>query len=90
MNKSRFTDSQIIAVLKRHPSVRAYFCGHQHAGAQVVADGVPYITFKSLLHEPAVTAYCVVRFHADRIVIEGRGREESRVIPLPRWPQGSS
>ena len=80
---------EIIAVLKRHPSVRAYFCGHQHAGAQVIADGVPYITFKSLLHEPGVTAYCVVRLFADRLVIEGRGREATRDIPLPRWPQGS-
>ena len=74
---------EIIAVLKRHPAVRAYFCGHQHAGAQVISDGVPYITFKSLLHEPDVTAYCVVRLFADRLVIEGRGREKSRVIPLP-------
>ena len=80
---------EIIAVLKRHPAVRAYFCGHQHAGAQVISDGVPYITFKSLLHEPDVTAYCVVRLFADRLVIEGRGREESRVIQLSRWPRSS-
>jgi hypothetical protein len=65
--------------------VRAYLCGHNHAGEQVVSNGVPYITFKSILHEPGVTAYSVVRLHPNRLVIEGRGREASREIPLRPW-----
>lgn len=73
---------EILAVVERHPCVRAYFCGHNHAGNQVISKGVPYITFKSLLHEPGVTAYCVVRLFEDRLEIEGRGREQSRKIPL--------
>ncbi|MBC8128329.1 MAG: metallophosphoesterase [Gloeobacteraceae cyanobacterium ES-bin-144] len=72
----------ISAVIKRHPCVRAYFCGHNHAGAEVIENGVPYITFKSILHEPNITAYAVVRLFKDKLVIEGRGRELSRVIPL--------
>lgn len=76
-------NSEILAVLERHPGVRAYLCGHNHAGAEVIAKGVPFITFKSILHEPQVTAYAVVRLFKDRLVIEGRGREQSRVIPLP-------
>lgn len=72
----------IVAVIDAHACVRAYFCGHNHAGAQTISKGVPYITFKSILHEPSVTAYSVVRLCKDRLVIEGRGREKSRVIPL--------
>ena len=72
----------ILEVIGRHRCVRAYFCGHNHAGAEVLQDGVPYITFKSILHEPGVTAYAVVRLFKDRLEIEGRGREKSRVIPL--------
>ena len=71
-----------LAALQDHPCVRAYFCGHNHAGAEVVKNGVPFITFKSLLHEPGVTAYCVIRLFKNRLEIEGRGREKSRVIPL--------
>lgn len=73
------------ALLLRHPSVRAYLCGHNHAGAEVIVDGLPFITFKSILHEPGVNAYAVVRLYRDRLVIEGRGREKSRVIQLRKF-----
>lgn len=72
----------LVETILRHRSARAYFCGHHHAGAQVIVEGVPFITFKSLLHEPGVTAYSVVRLFDDRLVIEGRGRETSREVPL--------
>ncbi len=72
----------ILEVIERHPSSRAYFCGHNHAGAQALSNGLPCITFKSILHQPGVTAYSVVRLFKDRLVIEGRGREKSREVPL--------
>lgn len=72
----------ILEVIEHHPSSSAYFCGHNHAGAQAVSNGLPCITFKSILHQPGVTAYSVVRLFKDRLVIEGRGREKSREVPL--------
>jgi len=72
----------ILALLARHACVRAYLCGHNHAGADVIAKGVPYISFKSVLHQPELTAYAVLRLFKDRLVIEGRGREISRTLPL--------
>lgn len=51
----------------------AYLCGHNHAGAEVIVKGVPFLTFKSILRQPQVTAYAVVRLFKDRLVIEGRG-----------------
>ena len=77
-----WNNREILAVIDRHPSARAYFCGHNHVGGQVIEKGVPYITFKSILHEPGVTAYAIVRLFKDRLVIEGRGRETSREIKL--------
>ena len=73
---------EVVAVIERHACVRAYFCGHNHAGGEVVAKGVPYINFKSLLHEAQTTADCVIRLFPDRLVIAGRGREKSRDIKL--------
>lgn len=72
----------ILEVIERHKSSRAYLCGHQHAGAEAVFKGLPCITFKSLLHQPGVTAFSVVSLFKDRLVIDGRGREKSREIPL--------
>ena len=77
-----WNNREILATIERYPCVRAYLCGHNHAGDEVVSKGVPFITFKSVLHEPGVTAYAVVRLFKDRLVIEGRGREKSRTIAL--------
>jgi manganese-dependent ADP-ribose/CDP-alcohol diphosphatase len=70
----------VLAVIDRHPCVAAYFNGHNHAGAYEERKGVPYLTFRSMLHEPGITAFSVVEVHADRIAITGHGREESRVL----------
>ena len=75
---------EVIAVIDRHPCVKAYFNGHNHAGAEVVRNGVPYITFKSVLHEPGVNSFSAIRLFADRLEIEGNGREVSRKLPLGR------
>ena len=72
----------ILEVISRHPCVRACFSGHVHGGGETIVGGVPHITFKALLYVPETTAYSVVRLFPDRLVIEGRGRENSRVIPL--------
>ena len=71
---------EILAVLDRHSCVAAYFNGHNHAGAFAERKGIPYVTFRSMLHEPGITAFSVVDVHADRIVITGHGREESRTL----------
>jgi manganese-dependent ADP-ribose/CDP-alcohol diphosphatase len=77
-----WNNREILGVIERHPSSRAYLCGHNHAGGQVIHNGIPYLTLKSVLHKPGVTAYSVARLFKDRLVIEGRGREKSREIPL--------
>lgn len=79
-----WNNREILAVIGRHPCVRACFAGHNHAGAESFHNGIPCITFKSLLHEPQTTAYAVLSLFADHLVIAGRGREVSREIPLRR------
>jgi manganese-dependent ADP-ribose/CDP-alcohol diphosphatase len=73
---------EVTAVIDRHPCIRAYFNGHNHAGAEKVRNGVPFITFKSLLHEPGLNSYSVIRLFKDKLEIVGNGREQSRVIAL--------
>jgi hypothetical protein len=77
-----WNNREIIAVIERHPCVLAYLNGHDHAGAEVVQNGVPFITFKSLLHDPKVNAYSAVRVFEDRLEIEGNGREVSRLVAV--------
>ncbi|HEX7260449.1 MAG TPA: metallophosphoesterase [Luteolibacter sp.] len=75
---------EVTGVIDRHPCVRAYFNGHHHAGDEFVRNDIPYITFKSILHEPEVNAYSAIRLFTNRLEIIGNGRERSRVIPLRR------
>ena len=51
--------AEVVAVLERHPSVAAWFNGHNHAGGFVERNGLPYVTFRSMLHHPENTAYSV-------------------------------
>ncbi len=80
-----WNSDEVIAVIDRHPCVAAYFNGHHHDGAQVIRDGVPYITFKSILHEPGVNSFSAIHLFADRLEIEGNGREVSRVLAIRKF-----
>lgn len=77
-----WTAAAVLALIDRHPCVVAYLNGHNHAGAECVREGVPYITFKSILHQPDTTAFAIIRLFADRLDITGHGREKSRSFPL--------
>ena len=73
---------RLLDLLAAHRCVAAYLCGHNHDGACATHDGLQLLTFRSLLHEPEVTAFAVVHLHPDRLVVEAHGREVPRELPL--------
>lgn len=77
-----WNSAEIIAVLEKHPSVAAWFNGHNHAGDFAEKNGIPYVTFRSMLHHPENTAYSIVEIHTDRVSIKGFGREVSRELKI--------
>lgn len=77
-----WTAAAVLGLIDQHPCVIAYFNGHNHAGSEMVRNGVPFITFKSILHQPDTTAFAIIHLHADRLDITGHGREKSRSFPL--------
>ena len=72
--------AEVVAVLGKHPCVLAYFNGHNHAGGFAEQDGIPYVTFRSILFHPGINAFSVVEVYPDRIAIQGHGREASRML----------
>ncbi len=74
----------VLGVLDRHRCVVAYFNGHHHDGAQEIRGGVPFITFKSILQQPGVNSFSAIHVFADRLEIEGNGREVSRAFELSK------
>lgn len=77
-----WNSEEVLDTIDKHSSIIAYFCGHNHAGSEVIRNGVPYITFKSMLHEPEITAYSVIHISEHSLRIEGYGREKSRILPI--------
>ncbi|PYE36043.1 calcineurin-like phosphoesterase family protein [Rhizobium sp. PP-F2F-G38] len=71
---------RLLDMLKTYPNVRAWLCGHNHAGNTVTRDGTHYITFRGMVDTPDQNAFAIVSLYEDRLEIEGFGREESRVL----------
>lgn len=75
-------NEELLQLFKEYSDVvRAYFCGHHHAGGYALIDNVHHIVFQSVLdskHEHG--SYSVATLHADRIDINGYGDECSRSL----------
>ena len=79
---------EVLAAVDRHPNIAAWCNGHHHAGALGERNGVPYLTLRGMVETADSTAYAVATLHADRLILEGRGREPSRELALRPWSAG--
>jgi len=75
---------EVLAVLDRHSNVVAWFNGHNHAGAFVERQGVPYVTMRGMVETADTTAFATVQFLDDRMIVTGHGREPSRELRFRR------
>ena len=74
--------------MDRQPNVAAWLNGHHHAGALGERHGIPFVTLRGMVETADATAYAVATLHADRLLLEGRGREPSRELELRPFPTG--
>jgi 3',5'-cyclic AMP phosphodiesterase CpdA len=81
-----WNDEAVIAVLDRHPSAKAFFAGHNHAGDLAVRNGVVHLTFAGLVETPDSIAGAVVTLDGRRISVDGFGREPDRFFPVRPFP----
>jgi hypothetical protein len=80
-----WNDAEVVAILKKHRSIKAYFCGHNHAGDYALQNGVHYLTFQGMVETPDQNAFAIVTLEKDAIKVRGFGREPSRTLEiLPR------
>lgn len=80
--------AEVLAAVDRQPNVAAWLNGHHHAGALGERHGVPYLTLRGMVETADTTAYAVATLHADRLTLEGRGREPSLELALRPWSAG--
>lgn len=72
-------DLEFREVVLRFPEVVASFNGHNHWGNFGVLDGVGCLTLQGMV-EQETNSYAVAHFHANRIELEGFGREPHRTL----------
>jgi manganese-dependent ADP-ribose/CDP-alcohol diphosphatase len=82
-----WNDSGVVQILENHPSVKAYFSGHNHAGDYAFRNGIHYLTFKGMVETPDQNAFAVVTLEKGAIQVKGFGREPSRTLELLDSPR---
>lgn len=73
---------RILELLGSHPSVVAWFNGHNHEGNYGVRSATHFVNFKGMVDTPDQNTFAIADVFADRIVIRGFGREEDRLLRL--------
>jgi hypothetical protein len=73
-----WNDAEVVSVLERHRSVKAYFGAHNHDGDYALLNGIHYLTFQAMVETPDQNAFAVVTLDNDVIRVQGIGREPSR------------
>lgn len=77
--------AEVVALLEKHPPVKAFLCGHNHAGDYAFRNGIHYLTFQGMVETSDQNAYAVVTLEKNVIRVQGFGREPSRTLEiLPR------
>ena len=74
-----YNDTDVLAVLDKHPNVAAVFTGHNHAGNYGARNAVHHLTLRGMV-QTRRNAYAVVEAYADRLRVTGFGREPSRTM----------
>lgn len=70
----------LLALTARYPQVVASFHGHNHEGNFGVSDGLPFVNLRGMVETADTTAYATATLYADRLVLNGQGREPSREL----------
>ena len=75
-----WNDAEVVTILEKHPCIKAYFCGHNHAGDYELRNSIHYLTFQGMVETPDQNAFAIVTLEKNVIRVQGFGREPSRVL----------
>ena len=71
--------AEVAKILKDNESVKAWFCGHNHAGGYGHVAGVHHVTFQAICDAPSDSnAWAIAEFQPNQIRISGHGTVPSR------------
>ncbi|MCY1719186.1 metallophosphoesterase [Prolixibacteraceae bacterium Z1-6] len=74
--------AEVIEILKKYNSVKAWINGHNHAGNYALQDQIHFITMRGMVDTESENAFSKISFSDETIQIEAYGREISRTLPI--------
>lgn len=66
--------------LEKYGCVRAYLCGHYHAGGYVNQNGVHYLTLPAMVDTPDGRTWAMMTLYPDRLDIQGTGKIKNEIL----------
>ncbi len=75
-----WNDIEIMDLLKKHESVKAYINGHHHPGNYAMHNGIHYLTLQGMVLTNSENAFAIITLLENKIIVKGFGREPNRVL----------
>jgi predicted phosphodiesterase len=75
-----WNDIELIKLLEKYASVKAYINGHHHPGNYVLHNNIHYLTLKGMVRTKEKNAFAILKLHHNYIEVKGFGREPSRKL----------
>ena len=71
---------EVLGVVDQFACVKAWFNGHNHAGNYGYRNGIHFVTMHGMVETAQRSAFARGALYADRLVLEGFGREPDRSL----------
>jgi len=75
-----YNREEILNLVSDYDNVIAWFSGHNHSGGYSKYRNIHFVTLKGMVETSDSSSWAVVEINEDKILIKGRGREESRIL----------
>jgi manganese-dependent ADP-ribose/CDP-alcohol diphosphatase len=75
---------EVRKILSEYGCVRAYLCGHNHAGGYGQEKGIRYLTLQGMVDDPDGRTWAMIQVWPDKIEILGTGNVKNQIL----YPSG--
>ncbi|MBN1387450.1 MAG: metallophosphoesterase [Bacteroidales bacterium] len=75
-----FNRKEMLEIISGYDHIIAWFSGHDHSGGYRNSHNVHFITMKGMVETADKNAWAIVEVYNHKLLIKGRGLEESRIL----------
>ncbi|SHF90491.1 3',5'-cyclic AMP phosphodiesterase CpdA [Fodinibius roseus] len=77
-----WNDREVVNLLEQYEVVKIYMNGHNHSGGDAIHNGIYYLNLKGMVENPDASTFAICHIFENYLLIDGKGNEYDRVIPI--------